>query len=275
MASPSAESTPTRLHYFFGRGLGEQIRFMLAATGTEWEDCYLREKSDIEALRARGVLPWDQVPLLEIDGRNITQSMSAVRALARRSGLYGASEADAVTCDVLGDGIRDALGVFVGLPFASDRSAQLETARSRMVGKYLPCVERALRSNAAVSDAAKARAEADSGKNPVLPSVAAEEAEAAGAPDLPAPAADGDGGARVFLVGGSLTFPDVTLTELLCYVAETLPEVAATAGERWPLTVAHQRMMLGCARMRAFLSSSHRHPLGDKPYFTEVRKVLD
>ncbi|KAA0155811.1 hypothetical protein FNF27_03298 [Cafeteria roenbergensis] len=270
-SAPAAGTDGAVLHYFNGRGLAEQIRFMLAVTGVEWADRHLVKREQFQELKASGVLPWDQVPLLELDGERFTQSMAAVRHLARRAGLYGDGPSQAARCDIIADGIRDALGAFSGVPFAPDRDAALSAARDRMVGKYLPCLERMLRANDAVPAAVKEAAAALSAAEPSLaavpPPVGASDGEAAGLPA--AGSAD-----AVFLVGGAVTFPDVTVTEVLCYIAELLPDVGATAGKQWPLVVAHQRAMLACGAMRKFFGSRHRHALGDAVYKAEVRAVL-
>lgn len=258
------------LHYFNGRGLAEQIRFMLAATGVEWADRHLVKREQFQELKASGVLPWDQVPLLELEGERFTQSMAAVRHLARRAGLYGDGPSQAARCDIIADGIRDALGAFSGVPFAPERAAALAAARDRMVGKYLPCLERMLRDNDAVPAAVKEAAAARSAADPRLAAAPTSDGASDDVEDLPtAGSAD-----AVFLVGGAVTFPDVTVTEVLCYIAELLPDVGETAGKSWPLVVAHQRAILRCGAMRKFFSSPHRHPLGDSVYKAEVRAVL-
>lgn len=255
MAATSS-TAETKLHYFNGRGLGEQIRFMLAACGIEWVDCYLTKQEHLRALRDAKLLIWDQVPLLELPGPvRIMQSMAAVRHLARMHDLYGKDDAEMTQCDIIGDGIRDCLGFFSGLPFAAVREEQLAFAEAKMRGRYLPCLERQLASNgAALPDTVPTFS--------ALP--AADSAPGVCRGDLKGP----------FLVGSSLTFPDVTVTEILCYVAELLPELASSIPVEFPLVAAHQEMMLSWDHMRAFLTSSHRHRLGDDVYRDEVRAVL-
>lgn len=47
-------SGPVELYYFRGRGLGETVRFMLAAAGVEYTDCFVEEKEQMEKLRNDG-----------------------------------------------------------------------------------------------------------------------------------------------------------------------------------------------------------------------------
>ena len=56
------------LYYFRGRGLGEPVRFMLAAAGVQYKDCFVEEKDQLERLRENGELLFNQLPLLKIDG---------------------------------------------------------------------------------------------------------------------------------------------------------------------------------------------------------------
>jgi glutathione S-transferase len=252
----ASEAIVTKLHYFNGRGLGEQIRFMMAACGLEWEECYLTEQKHIQALRDAELLTWDQVPLLELPGPvRVMQSMAAVRHLARTHDLYGKDATEMMQCDVVGDGIRDALGMYVGLPFAPDRAERLRFSEQKMRDKYLPCLERQLAANGETSP------DGDASALLAVPDGSASVSQS----ELKGP----------FLVGRTLTFPDITVTEVLCYVAETQPELAAHAATAFPLVVAHHKMMLSWDRMGAFFASAHRHKLGDSVYRDEVRAVLD
>ena len=72
-ADDDAEAT-VRLTYFAGWGLAEQTRWVLAATGVEWEQVALETHEEFTALRDDGSLLFRQLPLLEIDGLKLTQS---------------------------------------------------------------------------------------------------------------------------------------------------------------------------------------------------------
>merc|ERR1712094_80816 len=83
---------PTTLTYWNGRGLCETIRFMLAATGEEYEEqvpgfegaTHLSEPEQMASLRSKGLLVFNQVPLLRIDGLDLVQSKAIVRYLAEK-----------------------------------------------------------------------------------------------------------------------------------------------------------------------------------------------
>ncbi|KNC48585.1 glutathione S-transferase [Thecamonas trahens ATCC 50062] len=133
-------ASPARLHYFEGRGLAESVRLMLAATETEFEFVPVTTHEAFLALRDSGRLLFGQLPLLEIDGLNLVQSMAMVRYLARRGHLYGATPEDAVEADMIADSIRDALRAFTSLPFARDRTAAIDAAAAA-AAKYFPRFE--------------------------------------------------------------------------------------------------------------------------------------
>ena len=95
-----------RLTYFDGRGLGEQIRFMLAETGTQYEERTITTPL-LKQLRENGELFFKQLPLLEIDGLKLVQSGAIMRYLARKHDMYGSNATEAYQCDMIADGLAD------------------------------------------------------------------------------------------------------------------------------------------------------------------------
>ena len=77
----------TKLHYFNGRGRAETTRWMLAVNQIAFENVSVETPEALAALRATGKLPFDQMPLLEVDGLNLSQSSAMIRYLARRGGF--------------------------------------------------------------------------------------------------------------------------------------------------------------------------------------------
>jgi glutathione S-transferase len=139
-APTNAAPAPTvmRLHYFLGRGLGEQQRFALGAAGVEWEDVFIRTRADMEALLDAGKLKFQQLPLLECpDGTQVVQSGAIVRHVGRAYGLYGATAAEATEIDQLLEGIKDFGGKCPGWPSPEAR-AGLDEAVAALKEKWLP-----------------------------------------------------------------------------------------------------------------------------------------
>lgn len=52
-------------------------------------------------------MPYGHLPVLEVDGQQIAQSNAIARYLARKYGLVGADEWEAMQCDVLVDSLGD------------------------------------------------------------------------------------------------------------------------------------------------------------------------
>lgn len=96
-----------KLTYFRGRGRAETTRWMLAATRTNFVNVPVDTPEDLAELRASGALPFDQMPLLQVDGRKLSQSSAMVRYLARRDGLYGSNDTDAMWCDMVSGVVAD------------------------------------------------------------------------------------------------------------------------------------------------------------------------
>lgn len=194
---------------------------------------------------------WGQVPMLEIDGHTLVQSMAELRYLARKHKIYGDDDWEASLIDQAADGIRDFLGHFSGLPWSADRAAAEAAIREKWMPKYLPSIERLLANNphnarsvAAVTggEAAAAGGGAEGGAA-VGPS---ESVRALG--PIPEPA--------LFLVGKRMSFADVTLTEVLLYCRD----FEATSLDAYPLAKAHLAAMTEWAPLKAFLASDKRMP---------------
>lgn len=87
-----------KLTYFNVRYRPEVTRLLFALSGTEYEDVRL-EGEAFAALKATGVLPMGQVPMLEVDGRLMVQSRAIQRYVARELGLYGSNSLEAEIID--------------------------------------------------------------------------------------------------------------------------------------------------------------------------------
>ena len=132
-----------KLIYFNGRGRGEPARLILAQAGVEYDDeriefedwpalkeskmfCtllfYKRNKvfsvclfiriSFLHCMQADilfAALTLGQLPVLEVDGKAIGQSMTIARFLARRYNLAGKNDLEEAEADMLVDSMTDTL----------------------------------------------------------------------------------------------------------------------------------------------------------------------
>ena len=92
---------PAKLHYFKGRGRAETTRWMLAINNIDFINISLEDYNDFDNLKTSGKLPFNQLPLLELDDLKLSQSNAMISFLARRGDLYGKTNEDAVRCDML------------------------------------------------------------------------------------------------------------------------------------------------------------------------------
>uniref|UniRef100_A0A194APU9 Putative sigma class glutathione-s-transferase 2 n=1 Tax=Pinctada fucata TaxID=50426 RepID=A0A194APU9_PINFU len=75
-----------KLHYFGVRGRGEIIRLVLTVAGQDFED---RRITQEEWPKVKSEIPSGQVPLLEVDGKHMNESLAIARYLAREYDLGG------------------------------------------------------------------------------------------------------------------------------------------------------------------------------------------
>ena len=117
------------LHYFKGRGRAETTRWMLAINEIAFQNCPLATAEDFEALKATNKLLFNQLPLLEIDGKNLTQSTATTRYLARKGNLYGDTEEDVLMCDMVAGATADFAEAALQFAFQPTRDDGVDLAR--------------------------------------------------------------------------------------------------------------------------------------------------
>jgi len=97
-----------KLTYFNGRGLAETARQIFAYAGVEFEDVRFPHDEERAAFKAfKPKAPFGQVPVLEVDGKMLSQSNAINRFLGRQFGLAGANDFEAAQIDALADGLQD------------------------------------------------------------------------------------------------------------------------------------------------------------------------
>lgn len=96
-----------RLTYFdFDGGRGEPIRIAFSAAGLELDDHRI---SFQEFMQEREEMPFRCAPVLEIDGRKVTQSNAILRYVGRLAGLYPEDGLQALYCDEAMGAVEDVL----------------------------------------------------------------------------------------------------------------------------------------------------------------------
>ena len=136
----------TKLHYTQSRGRAETTRWMLAVNQIPFENILIDTPEKLAALRATGKLPFDQMPLLEIDGHNLSQSSAMIRYLARRGGLYGDTDIDALWCDLIAGAVSDFSETSLKAMLQSTDEIAISEQQATF-DKFAPCFEARLKEN--------------------------------------------------------------------------------------------------------------------------------
>jgi glutathione S-transferase len=116
---------------------------MLAAVGQPFTNVAITTADDLAALRASGRLPFDQMPLLEIDGLSLSQTTALIRYLARRGGLMPADPVEAAWADMVAGVAADLVEPAIQAAFQPTPAVVQSTLAERMT-KFAPRLERRL-----------------------------------------------------------------------------------------------------------------------------------
>ncbi|TKR92810.1 hypothetical protein L596_007389 [Steinernema carpocapsae] len=93
-----------KLYYFQGRGRAEHIRQIFKLAGKEFENVQLTQESWPSH---KDDMPLNQVPVVEVDGVKIGQTLAISRFLGRQFGMAGKTDIENAKIDMLGDLIQD------------------------------------------------------------------------------------------------------------------------------------------------------------------------
>ncbi|KAH3893236.1 probable glutathione S-transferase 7 [Dreissena polymorpha] len=117
-----------KLHYFDVRGRAELSRYLFLAAGRDFEDNRIPQD---EWPNVKPTLVYGQVPVLEVDGKQLAQSNAIARFLAREFDLAGANSWEQALCDQTLELINDLIQEVVKYFFEKDDE------RKKEVGKHL------------------------------------------------------------------------------------------------------------------------------------------
>lgn len=125
-APPQQQTTRPRVTYWAGRGRMEPIRCILAAADVTFDSIFLHSKEDFEQLAAQNKVAYGQVPLVEVDGLCLVQTMPTAVYLAETNGLWPESPRDRMVAGQIVAATQDARGPFLAYPFHLDQKKVLE-----------------------------------------------------------------------------------------------------------------------------------------------------
>lgn len=123
MAFPS-EKPKFKLSYFNVKALAEPIRLLFAYGGVDYEDIRVSQEEWAELKPSKlnllftfflftknvfflKAMPMGQMPVLEVDGQRVHQSVSMARYVAKRVGLSGDNDWENLLIDTAVDTVND------------------------------------------------------------------------------------------------------------------------------------------------------------------------
>ncbi|KAI1727518.1 putative glutathione S-transferase 7 [Ditylenchus destructor] len=127
-----------KITYFPTRGLAEMSRCVLAYAGVDFEDVRITAE-EWPALKPK--TPYEQLPVLEVDGVQIGQSGAMARFLARRFGLAGKTDIESALLDSIADLLKDFQGEVI--PYFMVAAGRREGDKDKLYKEsFLPATER-------------------------------------------------------------------------------------------------------------------------------------
>lgn len=136
-----------KLTYFNLKGRAELARLILAQAEVEYEDCRIsrEEWESVKPSKSQSVsqsdscnddhshcpaTPLGQLPLLEVEGEVLAQSIAIARYLARQHGLAGKTEIAAAQADMVIDSLADLMGPVAAMMREKEEEKKAEMKRS-------------------------------------------------------------------------------------------------------------------------------------------------
>lgn len=117
-----------KLYYFNARGFAELTRLLFAQAGVEYEDIRI-EREEWPAHKPNA--PGGTMPYLEVDGKQLGQSMACARYVAREHGMVGKDSWEQGKIDEITDTWHDVLMCLVRVVY-SERDEEKEAQKARI-----------------------------------------------------------------------------------------------------------------------------------------------
>lgn len=118
----------TLTYFDFDGGRGEPARLALSIAGIEFED---RRVPPDAWPGLKSQMPYGAMPVLEVDGRQLTQSNAINRYVGKLANLYPTDPWQAALCDEVMDAVED-IGQQIVVTFPMKDAAEKKAARERL-----------------------------------------------------------------------------------------------------------------------------------------------
>jgi len=119
-----------KLTYFNFTALDEPIRFLLSYLKIDFDEVRF-EREQWPSIKS--TMPFGKVPVLEIDGKVLNQSVAITRYLAKKAGLAGNDNWESLLIDIAVDNINDLRIAMATVVFYSDN----EESKSEKFGPLI------------------------------------------------------------------------------------------------------------------------------------------
>ncbi|XP_033745538.1 glutathione S-transferase 1-like [Pecten maximus] len=123
-----------KLIFFPYRGRGELVRLTFMAAGVEYDEEIIEKK---EWPKFKSKMPTEQLPVLEVDGRRLAQSLAITRYLAREFGLAGQGNLGQCLVDMVVDTAADAFKEYLKYHNETDEDKKAELQK-KVVAEITP-----------------------------------------------------------------------------------------------------------------------------------------
>lgn len=136
-----------KVYHFDEKGRAEVIRLILTLAGKSFEDIRMTRE---EWPDLKPTMPFGQVPVLEIDGQKFCQGVAIANYLAGEFGIYGETNLDRLSIDMIGQLVYDFRYNAAQYYFNNGGKSNPDignTICKEHVPKYLVYLERLLKDN--------------------------------------------------------------------------------------------------------------------------------
>ncbi|XP_032755605.1 glutathione S-transferase A6 [Rattus rattus] len=136
-------------HYDEARGRMESVRWLLAAAGVEYEEKFIHTNEDLEKLRSDGVLMFQQVPMVEVDGMKLVQTRAIMNYFSSKYNLYGKDMKERALIDMYSEGLADLNEMFILYPYDPPgvKEANIALMKEKATNRYFPAFEKVFESH--------------------------------------------------------------------------------------------------------------------------------
>ncbi|XP_072801910.1 glutathione S-transferase-like [Vicugna pacos] len=102
---------------------------------------------EFEKLIQDGILMYEKVPMVEMDGMNLVETRAILRYIAAKYDLYGRSPKEQAWIDMYAEGLKDLsdMAMFLPLSLPREKEMNLEYILERATTRFFPIYEKALR----------------------------------------------------------------------------------------------------------------------------------